>query len=333
MSAPRAESYTCAAGGMPNIVGYWGNGGDLGTIPPTGILDALDIPEIYNVLALSFLLFDENAPGGVPQWCVWTWGAGQAYANTVRQGHCGVSLETITFKSTVCNPGCEGIEDRETCNASALTCAWDWPTPGCQTRMCHATTPNCISPPSDKGFPVLPNLDKWKEREDPWGRRKYIVLSMGGAPQEDQGRKYHVLNGIRSYDPQQDVATQFARDPDIKALYDANLCDGFDIDVEGDDREGINEMVLQGTFSWGTYVTQLKEFYGDDFTIITAAPEIASVSLDMFVEWFKIGPSGNTIFTGIPNLEYFVGTQFYNNGPMSVRWHLFRWCTGMRTTE
>ena len=333
---PHAESYTCAPGKMPNIVAYWGNGGDVRN-NLTGITDALDIPAVYNVLQLTFLLFNDGTfapqppPGNVPQWCLWTWGAGIAYADTLHQNRCGESWDTTDFSSPHCLTDantCSDITTEAACTASPDMCVWDplvEPSGACTSPCGSGET--CISPPSLEGWSILPNLEKWKEETDPWGRPKYILLALGGAP--GYAFQRHVISGLETYTG--NIAQAFARDETVKKLYYANFCDGFDMDLEKADRTQMDTMVKNGTFDWRTYLETLKEVYGDDFKMFTAAPEIADLSLNLFKDWFKMGETGDTIFTGIGNLEYFIGTQFYNNNPNSIGFWF--WSVGYQTDK
>ena len=55
---------------MPNIVAYWGNGGSVDS-PLSGTTSALEIPAIYNIVCLAFLLFDSNDR---KEWVLYPWG-------------------------------------------------------------------------------------------------------------------------------------------------------------------------------------------------------------------------------------------------------------------
>ena len=191
------------------------------------------------------------------------------------------------------------------------------PDDGRTTWIVAGTATNTFPDDSQAG---LQGLAQWRASADPWGRERHVLMSLGGA----QGFSWcqPVTTGMEEWTAGVDRSKKLANDPDIKKLYDLFSCTGWDWDLEGSgDRGRIGQWVADGDFLWDVYLTELNLAY-PDMKMFTAAPEIAPESLDMYADWFEMGPAGTlNIFDQLElSWEVLIGIQYYNNAPQSVDW-------------
>jgi hypothetical protein len=166
----------------------------------------------------------------------------------------------------------------------------------------------------------VPDLKKWKAIPDKWGRKKEVILSIGGATfQPYFAGDAQVYVGGEVYKGKIPPTVNSNVYPTTEQLVNGwnnfqkkynNVFDGVDIDLESISRDAMGKV----------YVDRWKAFFNiiQPANIVSIVPEAAAVSIRDYSQYF-----GQRQVNGV-ELQYIDRflVQFYNNGPDALTGYL-----------